>query len=76
MIMRYTFREPGNGSDMAIRVDGYILHVHSIMLRTHSTLLDDLIPRGIFGGFLEPLEVARSPITGTKDSLGLEEGRN
>ena len=59
-MMRYSFREPGNGSDMAIRVDGYILHVHSIMLRTHSTLLDDLIPRGIFGGFLEPLEVVET----------------
>ena len=56
----YTFREPGNGSDMAIRVDGYMLHVHSIMLRTHSSLLQDLILRGVFLDFKEPLEVVET----------------
>ena len=53
----YTFREPGNGSDMMIRADGYMLHAHSIMLRTHSDVLQSLILRGIVPDFKEPLEV-------------------
>ena len=53
----YTFREPGNGSDLAIRVDGYILHVHAVMLRTNSRVLDTMISKGVFLDFAEPLEV-------------------
>ena len=56
----YTFREPGNGSDLAIKVDGYVLHVHAVMLRTHSTLLDDMICNGVFLNFTEPLEVVEA----------------
>ena len=53
----YTFRGSGDGSDLAIRVDGYMLHAHSVMLRTHSKLLDDMICRGFFLNFTQPLEV-------------------
>ena len=56
----YTFREPGNGTDLAIRVDGYILHVHAVMLRTNSNLLDNLISNGHFLDFTEPLEVVEA----------------
>ena len=56
----YTFREPGNGSDLAIRADGYILHVHAVMLRTNSTLLDNMISNGYFLDFTEPLEVVEA----------------
>ena len=40
-----------------IRADGYMLHTHSIMLRTHSDVLQSLILRGIVPDFKEPLEV-------------------
>ena len=36
-----------------IQVDGYMLRVHSVMLRTYSKVLDDMICRGFLLDFTE-----------------------